>query len=191
MPRGGPSAFSDLSLQELLDAVAARTPAPGGGSSAACACATAAALAEMAARFAGEWDVAHRARELRERALELAEIELSAYQPVLDALRLPRDEPDRAARIDAARTQASDSPLEVAQLAADVSELAADLAAGGNPNLAGDAIAGALLAEAAAQAAAKLVAINLTDGPMVDRAANLARQAHAARERALASRLAK
>jgi formiminotetrahydrofolate cyclodeaminase len=139
----------------------------------------------MAARFAGEWDVALRTSELRGRALELADIELSAYQPVLDALHLPRDVPDRAARIDAARTKASESPLEVAWVAADVAELAANLARSGNSNLAGDAIAGVLLAEAAAQAAAKLVAINLTDGPMVDQAANLARQAHAARERAL------
>ena len=166
--------------------MAARTPAPGGGTSAGCTCATAAALAEMAARFAGDWDVAHRARDLRVRALELAEIELGAYQPVLDALRLPREDPDRASRIEAARTQASESPLEVTRLAADVAEFAADLAESGNPNLAGDAIAGALLAEAAAQAAAKLVAINLTDGPMVDAAANLAGRAHAARERALA-----
>jgi methenyltetrahydrofolate cyclohydrolase len=140
----------------------------------------------MAARFAGEWDLAHRARELREQALEQAEIELNAYEPVLEALRLPRDDPERAGRIDAARTEASQSPLEVARVAVDVAELAADLAASGNSNLAGDAIAGALLAEAAVQAAAKLVAINLADGPMVDRAAELARQAHAARERALA-----
>jgi methenyltetrahydrofolate cyclohydrolase len=139
----------------------------------------------MAARFAGEWDAAHRAHDLRLRALELAEIELDAYQPVLDALRLPRDDPDRVARIDAARTKASESPLEVAWVASDVAEMAADLVGGGNPNLTGDAIAGTLLAEAAAQAAARLVAINLTDGPMVDQAANLARQAHAARERAL------
>jgi formiminotetrahydrofolate cyclodeaminase len=139
----------------------------------------------MAARFAGEWDVAHRARELRERSLELAEIELSAYQPVLDALRLPRDDPDRAARVDAARTQASQSPLEVAWVAADLAELAADMANAGNPSLTGDAIAGALLAEAAAQAAARLVAINLTDGPMVDQAAKSALRAEAARARAL------
>jgi formiminotetrahydrofolate cyclodeaminase len=147
----------------------------------------AASLAEMAARFAGEWDVAHRARDLRTRALELGEIELDAYQPVLDALRLPREDPERAGRIDAARTEASQSPLEVAQLAAEVAELAADVAHTGNPNLAGDAIAGALLAEAAAQASARLVAINLTDGPMVDQAVVFARQALAARDRALGS----
>ncbi len=71
---------------------------------------------------------------------------------MLDALRLPRDDPERAARVDAARTEASQSPLELAQISAELAELAADLASGGNPNLAGDAITGALLAEAAAQA---------------------------------------
>ncbi len=165
--------------------MAARTPAPGGGTSAAAATAVAAALVEMAARFTGAWGLAHRAREMRGRALELAEIELEAYAPVLEALRLPRDDPERAARIDAARTQASESPLEVAHLAAEVADLAAELATDGNTNLAGDAITAALLAEAAAQAGARLVAINLTDGPMVDQAAEQARRAHAARDRAL------
>jgi len=141
----------------------------------------------MAARFAeGGLGTKHRADELRERALELAEIELEAYAPVLEALRLPRNDPERAARIDAARTEASQSPLEVARIAAEVAELAAELASAGNPNLTGDAIAGALLAEASAQASARLVAFNLIDGPMVDQAAELARQARAARERALA-----
>jgi formiminotetrahydrofolate cyclodeaminase len=105
---------------------------------------------------------------------------------VLDALRLPRDDPDRGARLEAARTEASQSPLEVAQVSAEVAEMAAELASGGNPNLAGDAIAGVALAEAAAQASARLVAINLTDGPMVDQADIFAQAAHAARERALA-----
>ena len=142
----------------------------------------------MAARFAGDWAMAHRVRELRERALELAETELRAYAPVLEALRRPRDDPDRARSLEAARTEASQSPLEVAQLAVDVAEMAADIAHAGNPNLAGDAIAGALLAEAAAQASARLVAINLTDGPMVDQAGVFSDQARAARDRALESR---
>jgi formiminotetrahydrofolate cyclodeaminase len=142
----------------------------------------------MAARFAGDWGMAHRARELRERALELAEIELNAYAPVLEALRLPRDDRARAGRLAAARTEASQSPLEVTQVAAEVADMAADIARAGNPNLAGDAIAGALLAEASAQAAARLVAINLTDGPMVSQAAEFAGRARGARDRALESR---
>ena len=184
----GPSAFSDRSLDGLLDAIAARTPAPGGGTTAACAAALAAALVEMAANFAtGAATAFERGGELRTRALELAQIELHAYEPVLEALRLPREDPEREARISAARAQASRSPLEIARVGAEVAELAAELGRTGNPNLAGDASAGALLAEAAAQAAARLVQINLTEGLEVEQATELAARAQAARERALGS----
>jgi formiminotetrahydrofolate cyclodeaminase len=141
----------------------------------------------MAASFRTELDPQfQRAGQLRTRALELAEIELHAYEPVLEALRLPREDPERATRVSAAQTEASKSPLEIAQVAAELAELAAELAINGNPNLSGDAIAGALLAEAAAQAAARLVAINLRGGPVVQEAAEHADRARAARERALA-----
>jgi formiminotetrahydrofolate cyclodeaminase len=140
----------------------------------------------MAANFTESADQTFvRAGQLRTRALELAEIELHAYEPVLAALRLPRDDPDRAARISTTQAEASQSPLEIAQVAAETAELAAELADSGNPNLSGDAIAGALLAEAAAQAAARLVAINLTDGPIVEQAGEHAARARAARDRAL------
>jgi formiminotetrahydrofolate cyclodeaminase len=140
----------------------------------------------MAASFAPDRsETAERAAPLRARALELAEVELHAYKPVLEALRLPRDDPGRADRVSAALAAASASPLEVARIGAEVAELAADLARAGNPNLVGDAIAAALLAEAAVQAAARLVAINLTDGVEVAEAEALARRALAAREAAL------
>src|SRR5262249_14523320 len=126
-----------------------------------------------------------RAGQLRTRALELAEIELHAFEPVLEALRLPREDPERDSRVSAARIEASQSPLEIAQVAADVAEPGARLAQGGNPNLTGDAIAGALRAEAAARAAARLVAINLTEGATVYDAASHAQRALSARERAL------
>lgn len=166
--------------------MAARTPAPGGGTSAACACALAAALVEMAAAFTSEReDTADRARELRARSLELAAVELHAYEPVLAALRLPREDPDRAGRIKAAQTEASESPLAIAAAAAEVAELAGELALSGNRNLTGDALAGALLAEAAAQSAARLVGINLIEGPAVTAAAEFARRAQMGREAAL------
>jgi methenyltetrahydrofolate cyclohydrolase len=166
--------------------VAARTPAPGGGSSAACACAVSAALVEMAAAFTPDREpVASRARELRIRALDLAEIELHAYEPVLEALRLPRDDPSRAGQVEAAQATASESPLAIASVAAELAELAADLARTGNQNLAGDAIAGTLIAEASAQAAARLVTINLAEGSAVSEATEFARRALKAREEAL------
>jgi formiminotetrahydrofolate cyclodeaminase len=140
----------------------------------------------MAASFTADLDPEfQRAGGLRTRALQLAEIELHAYEPVLEALRLPHDDPQRADRVSAAQTAASQSPLEIARVAADLAELAAELAVNGNPNLAGDAIAGALLAEAAAQGAARLVAINLTDGPEVDEARQSVQRAQTARDRAL------
>lgn len=126
-----------------------------------------------------------RARELRARSLELAGDELHAYEPVLEALRLPREHPDRAGRIRAAQTEASKSPLAIAGTAAEVAELGSELMRSGNQNLAGDAIAGALLAESAAQSAARLVAINLTEGQSVTAAAEFARRAQLAREAAL------
>ena len=118
----------------------------------------------MAAAFTPDREEpARRARELRARALDLAEEELHAFEPVLEALRLPREDPDRAAGIRAARVDASKSPLEIAQVAAELAELAREMVRTGNENLAGDAITGALLAEAAGQAAVCLVEINLQD----------------------------
>jgi methenyltetrahydrofolate cyclohydrolase len=140
----------------------------------------------MAANFTDGADESFgRAGRLRTRALELAEVELHAYEPVLEALRLPRDDAKRAARVDAARIEASRSPLEIARIGAELTELSGELARTGNPNLSGDALAAVLLAEAAVQAAARLVAINLTEGPAVDESSQLAQRALAARERAL------
>ena len=52
-------------------------------------------------------------------------------------------------------------PLHIAQTAADVAELASEIAICGNPNLSGDATAASLLAASASRVAANLVEINL------------------------------
>jgi formiminotetrahydrofolate cyclodeaminase len=172
-------------LASLLEQVAAATPAPGGGSSAAWTCALGAALGEMAARIAGDRDAeAERLRALRAEALELAERELSSYEPVLEALRLPRDDPGRQARLDEALAHASLAPLAVAEAAGEVAELGAALAAGAKPAVRGDALAGVLLAEAAAATATALVAINIKGHPgqeMLVRAREASVRAAAAR----------
>ena len=91
-----------------------------------------------------------RAGELRAEALELAERELTVYAAVLDTPRLPPDAPGRAERLEAALSDAADSPLAVARAAAEVAGLAAEVALTGNRHLRGDAISGAVLAEAPA-----------------------------------------
>jgi formiminotetrahydrofolate cyclodeaminase len=162
--------LADQPLGEFLEAVAAGTPAPGGGTSAAVTCALAAALVEMSAGLAGQ--NVERSRALRERALALAEVELSSYAPVLEA-----DDADQRA---AALVEASRSPLELAELAAAVAELGAEVAQASSAAVRGDALAGVVLAEAASTAAVRLVEINLAESG----ANELVERARSAGERA-------
>jgi formiminotetrahydrofolate cyclodeaminase len=146
-------AFGDLTLKEFLDAVPARTPAPGGGSVAAIATALAAGLVAMAARFAAEdWErraeVVGRAEELRARVEPLADADAAAYADFM------------ASRSPAATDRVVAIPLEIAEIAAELTELAALVARDGNANVRGDAAAGADLAAAAAGVGARLVRIN-------------------------------
>jgi formiminotetrahydrofolate cyclodeaminase len=176
----------EKTLTGFLEEVAAKTSAPGGGAVAAVTVALAAALAEMVAQFSGkQWDGAEdaalRARELRTRAAPLAQADAEAYQAVIAARGGPGYEE--------ALSRAADVPLAIVQAAADVGELAAELAASGNPNLRGDAATAALLAEAAARSAANLVDINLADregDERIGRAHELASATAAAAKRALA-----
>jgi formiminotetrahydrofolate cyclodeaminase len=158
---------SQRPLRELLDDVAARTPAPGGGTSAAWTAALAAALVEMAATFAEDAAAGARASELRARALDLADQELHSYTPVIEAWRLPDDDPGKRERVRAALVTAADSPRVIAAVAAEVAELAKRLAATGKPSLAGDAETGATLADAACRAANRLAEINLSEAELL------------------------
>jgi len=192
------AAFSDHPLSDLLEEVAAQSPAPGGGCASAWSAAMGAGLAEMAAsftlarpRFAG---VHHRMLEIRRqctasrrRLVELAEEDAENYAPVLAAMRLPAKHRDRERRLAEAQSRAADTPLAIAETAAEVAELAAETARGASEHLQGDAITGALLAEAASRAATRLVEINLLGraDERVTRALEAARRAGAAREEAL------
>jgi formiminotetrahydrofolate cyclodeaminase len=179
--------FAGQPFDSLLEEVAAPRPAPGGGTSAGCACALAAALVEMAALIAGDHQAqAERLRALRAEALEHAERDLTSYELVLEARRLPRDDPARRERLEEALEQASADPLAIAEAWSEVAELGVDLAAAANPTLRGDALAGVLLAEAAATAAAALVEINLEGHAREDMLA----RARAAGGRAAAARAA-
>ena len=87
--------------------------------------------------------------------------------------------------VKAALSAAADVPLEIAEIGAEVTEIAARLAEKGNPNLRGDAITAILLAAAGVRAAVSLVEINLSaagseDGRL-DRARKLTKSATDAR----------
>jgi formiminotetrahydrofolate cyclodeaminase len=179
------SGVGEQPLASFLDEIARATPAPGGGSSAAVALALAAALVEMSAGLAGDTGAASRAADLRAQALELAERELSAFAPVLEAARLPRDDPSRTARLEGALLEASRTPLAIAEGAAEAAELGVAVARGSSPHVRGDAVTGTLLAEASAAATATLVEINLAQQPTA-RELDQAREARARASRARA-----
>ncbi len=158
-----------MSLGRFLELVGSAEPDPGGGAVCAVAVALSAALAGMAARFSekhldGSAELAARAEKLRERALPLAQADAEAYGRVISAYRMPREEnPARRKReIREALSGAADVPLEIVEIGAEVADLASHLARSGNPNLKGDAVSAALLAEAAVRAAANLAEINLS-----------------------------
>jgi formiminotetrahydrofolate cyclodeaminase len=139
----------------------------------------------MTARFAEADEVADRASVLRAQLLEAGDADMRMYEPVLAAMRLPADDPTRSERLQDALSAASDPPLTIARAAAEVTELAASVAANSKPSLRGDALAGAVLAESAVRAAARLVEINLhdhRDDPRLADAAELARRAARALE---------
>ena len=159
-------AYAKQPLGRFLELVASRQPAPGGGAAAAIGVALAAGLAGMVARFSTEQcgDASHilgQADGLRLRAAELAQADGMAYQRVINARREARADADRRQRVRTASSAAADVPCEIARVGATVAELAARLAEHGNPNLRGDAVTAALLAEAGVRAAAELVALNL------------------------------
>ncbi|MBV8942910.1 MAG: cyclodeaminase/cyclohydrolase family protein, partial [Solirubrobacterales bacterium] len=95
------------------------------------------------------------------------------------------------ARLAAALSEASRAPLAIARASTQVAELAARIAEMSKPELAGDAIAAVLLAEASSRAAARLVEINLAQRPEDPRLAvvdELVERAGTARDAALTSR---
>ena len=107
---------------------------------------------------------------------------------MLDTLRAARGRAGRAERLEAALSDAADSPLAVARAAAEVAGLAAEVARNRQPAPARRRHLGCRLAEAACAAAARLVEINLTgrpEDPRREEAAELPQRALQARLAAL------
>ncbi|BCX88885.1 methenyltetrahydrofolate cyclohydrolase [Methylomarinovum tepidoasis] len=161
--------LKDQSLDTFLDRLASADPTPGGGSAAAVMGAMGAALAGMVASLtvgkpryraveAEMQALQAQAAELRQRLLAAIEADVAAFDRVMAAYRLPKDDPNRSEAIQAALKGATDVPLACARLCVAVIDLCHEAAAKGNPNVLSDAGVGVL----AAQAALKSCAINVT-----------------------------
>jgi methenyltetrahydrofolate cyclohydrolase len=168
--------FAAKSLQIFLDELASAEPAPGGGTVAALSGALGAALVAMVCRLtigkkgyenvsAEMQTLLPRAEALRRELTDLMQADTDAYTRVMNAYGLPKATDDeKAARIraiQAALQRASDVPLHVAELCAQVRALARVVVEKGNMNAASDGGVGALMAEAGLRSAAFNVTINL------------------------------
>jgi glutamate formiminotransferase/formiminotetrahydrofolate cyclodeaminase len=161
----------------FLDDLAAGTAAPGGGSAAAYSGAMGAALVAMVARLTvGKkkyqdveeqmGPVIVRADQLRADLTTAVEKDSAAFQEVMAAFGLPKEtEAQKSARSDAiqaATLHAAEVPLDVVAMAAEVIELAAQVAEVGNTNAITDGGTGAAIARAGLNGAAMNVRINLS-----------------------------
>jgi formiminotetrahydrofolate cyclodeaminase len=134
--------------------------------------AAAAALVEKSASLSiKHWDGAagalEEARALRLKGFDLIEEDAQAYLAFVAVLRAAkgneRAESQEAVGVAHART--IDVPLRMTRAAAEVAELAVQLAEHGNPNLRADAVVAAILAAAAAESGLTLIAANLGEAP--------------------------
>ena len=161
-------------LQDFLNAAAARQPTPGGGSVTALVGALAAAMGEMTLNysigrkgheaFEGELRPAlaelNRARAL---LLQLMTEDQAAYQAITAARKLPESDPARRQQFDVALLACIRVPQAIAATAVAIIELADRVANFVNPHLLSDLAVCADLAMATARCAVYNVRANLPD----------------------------
>jgi formiminotetrahydrofolate cyclodeaminase len=165
--------LAELSLKEFLATLSGDSPAPGGGSVSALAGALSAALCAMVARltlgkekYREAWKEMERLRDaadsLSSRLLELVEEDSAAYNRVVAAFRIPKEETRaREEALESATRDAAAVPMETLRAAAGLVDLVETALDQGNPNCLTDAGVSVQLFRAAAYGAAYNVRINL------------------------------
>ncbi len=200
---GSPQRLASMSLREFTDELSSESPAPGGGSVSALAAAMAAGLASMVAVLSHtkkgfeskqtDLDrIANRTQELKDRMLAAVDADTAAFDALLDAMRMPKDDPAREQALADATVGAAEVPLGVLEACPEIIELNREIARIGLQASLSDAGVGAQMARAAAAGAYQNVCINLgglTDAPRkeallkrADDAWIAAKNAHAAAE---------
>jgi formiminotetrahydrofolate cyclodeaminase len=186
--------LSRLTLEEFDDRLAAGTPTPGGGSAAALAGSLAAALIRMVCDLTIGKE-AYRAHEpilrpmnqeaeaMRRELLGLVDQDASAYDGVMQALRLPKttdvEKAARRAALARANLAATEVPLRTAEICSRILALAVELVPRGNRNALSDIGTAAFLAEAGLRGALMNIRINLGGLAEAERAAAIRARAEA------------
>ena len=192
---GTSSPLASMSVRDFLDELSSDSPAPGGGSVSALAGAMGAALAAMVAAIShgkkgfeakqNDLDkIARRAQELKDQFVAAIDADTSAFDRLLEAMRLPADNPARNAAIADATIRATEVPLGVLEACPEVIELCRQVARIGFQASVSDAGVGSQMARAAAAGAYQNVCINLAGLNDATRRTKLLARADAAWARA-------
>lgn len=165
----------DMTCSAFADITASESTAPGGGSIAAYTGALGAALETMVANVSANkkgwedrWeyfsDIAEKGQVLKAELLRLVDEDTNAFAGIMEAFKLPKNNPEeithRKAAIEAASLYATQVPLQTMKVAHKILELAAEMIEKGNPNTLSDGAAGVLCNKTAVQAAYYNVMIN-------------------------------
>ncbi|MDH4098425.1 MAG: glutamate formimidoyltransferase [Nitrospira sp.] len=151
----------DPTLSDFLNAVAAAKPIPAGGSVAALVGALAAALGTMGARLGGHTEIERRLAHVANRLRRLVQEDVDAYDRLLKAYKIPKQHPDRSASISTALHQATEVPMEIAELACEVGRSIHACFPPTPSPLQSDLTVGMMMAAAAAQAGIHTAGSNL------------------------------
>jgi glutamate formiminotransferase / formiminotetrahydrofolate cyclodeaminase len=164
-----------MSVQAFADETASESPAPGGGSVSAMVGSLGAALNAMVANLSSAkkgWEdqfawfsaKADEAQGLKKELLLLVDEDTRAFNAILEAFKLPKQEEAekviRKKAIQDATLYAIEVPFRVLQKAAAIMDLADEMVRKGNPNSLSDAAVGALCARTAVYGAYLNVCIN-------------------------------
>ncbi len=168
--------YSGKKISEFISELSSPAPTPGGGSASAIVGSTAAALIVMDCNltlgkkaYAGVRgqvaDIRKRGEKICRTLLRLADSDARSFEAVMKAISLPRDTElqklKRFERIQSALKRATEVPLEIMNLCAELEEMANFMAEYGNRSSRSDALVGSLMAEAALKGAYENLEINL------------------------------
>ncbi|MCX6094452.1 MAG: cyclodeaminase/cyclohydrolase family protein [Candidatus Bipolaricaulota bacterium] len=163
-----PASWTDEALGAYLERLASSEPTPGGGSAACVAGALGAGLGSMVVAVVSKksdalnWaEVDGAFRALRDTFLGLAQDDEEAFRVVMAALRLPKEDPSRPARLQEALERAALVPLTAAERAVDLLRHLKALAPHASDSIASDVGAGAHLTLAALRSSLLNVDVNL------------------------------
>lgn len=150
-----------VSVSNLLQAVGSTKPTPAGGSVAALVGALAASLGLMGARLLHRMETQQQLLSLAERLHALVQADVEAYESVARARKISPERPERADEIGAALQRATETPMEIAELASEAGLVIATCLASAKPAVLSDLTVGIIMAIAACEAGLHTVKVNL------------------------------